>query len=256
VASVEDVPSAPVDPPAHVALTLLDEFELRVDGHTVDLCIPGQRLLAYLALRGHPVRRASVAGTLWIDASENRASGSLRSAMWRLGGEREDLLRVTATHVGLSPEVAVDLHVAFAMARSLSDTARPLDVDEGLAGLLMKDLLPDWYDEWLFIERERFRQIRLHALEILCERLTAGRNYTLAIETGLAAVAIEPLRESAHRILIKAHLAEGNRSEAVRQYRLLCDLLRKELNVDPPEEVTRLVRSALPRTPATSARTG
>jgi hypothetical protein len=33
-------------------------------------------------------------------------------------------------------------------------------------------------------------------------------------------VAAEPLRESAHRALIKAHFAEGNPGEAAHQYRL------------------------------------
>ena len=92
-------------------------------------------------------------------------------------------------------------------------------------------------------------QIRLHALEALCERLTSTGCYALAIESGLAAVAAEPLRESAHRALIKAHLAEGNRSEALRQYGRLCDLLRTDLIADPPADVTRLVRWSLPECP-------
>jgi DNA-binding SARP family transcriptional activator len=132
------------------------------------------------------------------------------------------------------------------MARSLRETAQPVHIDDGLPSLLMLDLLPDWCDEWLLVERERFRNIRIHALETLCERLTAAGRYDLAVESGLAAAAAEPLRESAHRCLIKAHLAEGNRSEAIRQYRRLCELLRSELDVGPPEDLTLLMRSVLP----------
>ena len=60
------------------------------------------------------------------------------------------------------------------------------------------DVLPDWYDDWIDTERERF-QIRLHALERLCERLTVERRFGEALQAGLAALRTEPLRESAHR---------------------------------------------------------
>ena len=80
------------------------------------------------------------------------------------------------------------------------------------------DLLPSWYDDWVIVERERLRQIRVHALEELSRRLAAGHRYGDAIDAALAAIAADPLRESAHRRLIEAHLAEGNVSEAIRQY--------------------------------------
>lgn len=87
------------------------------------------------------------------------------------------------------------------------------------------ELLPDWYDDWLVIERERFRQARLHALEALCGALSSKRRYAKAIEVGLVAVASEPLRESAHRAVIRVHIAEGNISEALRQYEVCRDSL-------------------------------
>ena len=59
------------------------------------------------------------------------------------------------------------------------------------------------------------------------ERLTAARRFGPALEAALAAVAGEPLRESAHRVLIKAHLAEGNVSEAIRQYHFYRTLLQR-----------------------------
>ena len=91
--------------------------------------------------------------------------------------------------------------------------------------LLSRDLLPDWYDDWVAVERERFRQLRVHALERLCDRLVEAERFGEAIEAGLAAMKSEPLRESAHRALVRAHLAEGNRSEALAQYRRFKALL-------------------------------
>ena len=87
---------------------------------------------------------------------------------------------------------------------------------------LSADLLPDWYDDdWVLVEREQYHQLRLHALEAMCARLTSIGRFGQAVQAGLAAVQGEPLRESAHYILIKAHLAAGNRWEATRQYEAL-----------------------------------
>jgi DNA-binding SARP family transcriptional activator len=243
---------------ASVSLTLclLDEFQLLAGELAVPLAVPIQRLLAYLAVQQRPVSRVVAAGRLWLDVSERRASGSLRSALWRLGREGIHPVTTSPTHISLSPMVAVDFHEAVAAARSLIDHVGAPTPDPHIARMLSNDLLPDWYDEWLLIERERFRQLRLHALEALCEQLIAVGSYALAIESALAAVAAEPLRESAHRVLIKAHLAEGNRSEALRQYRYLCDLLRTELSANPAEDMTMLVRWNSPKTPAATAPRG
>jgi DNA-binding SARP family transcriptional activator len=57
----------------------------------------------------------------------------------------------------------------------------------------------------------------------------------------VAAVAAEPLRESAHSALIRLHLAEGNRSEALRQYCRYRRLLRAELGVEPTAALDQLL---------------
>ena len=114
------------------------------------------------------------------------------------------------------------------------------DVDAIVEG---GELLPDWYDDWVLIERERFRQLRLYALEALCTDLAAVGSYASAVEVGLACVAAEPLRESAHRALIAIHLAEGNRGEAIRQYRLYRTLVLRELGLTPSAELQSMVKS-------------
>jgi DNA-binding SARP family transcriptional activator len=123
---------------------------------------------------------------------------------------------------------------------SLRGTFDPRDLDadwEPLAG----SLLPDWYDDWVLLERERYRQLGLHALEMLSEHLTAARRFGPALEAALAAVAGEPFRESAHRVLIKAHLAEGNASEAIRQYDFYRKLVNDHLGLDPSPAMDALL---------------
>ena len=93
----------------------------------------------------------------------------------------------------------------------------------------------------MLVERERFHQLRLHALEASCDRLITAGRCGEAIDAGLAVVAAEPLRESAHRALIRAHLAEGNQGEAHRQYQLCCEILRDELGVEPSNTLRALL---------------
>jgi DNA-binding SARP family transcriptional activator len=103
------------------------------------------------------------------------------------------------------------------------------------------ELLPGWDEEWLIGERERARQQCVHVLEAICRQMTDAGRAAEAIDAGVAAVAIDPLRESAQRVLISAHLAEGNVSEARRQFDGYCSLLRTELGVDPSPLLTALV---------------
>jgi len=113
--------------------------------------------------------------------------------------------------------------------------------------LLGDDLLPDWHEDWVLIERERFRQLRLHALERISESLTdAGLYSPQALQAGLAAVAAEPLRESSRRQLVRTHIREGNISEALREYQAYARMLAEELGVAPTAAMNELIRGAVP----------
>jgi DNA-binding SARP family transcriptional activator len=222
-------------------LSLLGGFELRCAGREVAVSRSGQRLVALLALQGRPLERLWVAGTLWLDAPEERAGASLRSALWRLphpGGAT--VIEASATHLRLACDVDVDVHQLAARAERLEFPSADLDLDL-TPSALARDLLPDWYEDWVVLERERFRQLRLHALEALCAHLTRAGRFGAAVQAGLAAVAGEPLRESAHRSLIQVHLAAGNPGEAVRQYRVYRRLLADELALEPSAAIRGMV---------------
>jgi DNA-binding SARP family transcriptional activator len=200
-----------------------------------------QRLLAFLALSDRPLQRLYVACKLWIDTTEDRAFASLRSTLWRANRSGHRLVAVVSSQLALAPEVRVDAREARGQARRLVEGAAPpaeLNLDSlALAG----ELLPDWYDDWVLIERERYRQMGLHALEALAASLTRLGRYGEATDAALAAVAGEPLRESAHRTLIAVHVAEGNPSEALRQYQLYRTMLREVLGLAPSPKMEALV---------------
>jgi DNA-binding SARP family transcriptional activator len=204
-----------------------------------------QRLLAFLALHGGPVERAAVAGTLWPDASERHAYSNLRAALSRLESTARKALAATKLELGLADGVAVDIRHSRALARRLLDPAvNPDPSDLGMAAVaaLSADLLPDWYDDWVLIQAEDWRQLRMHALEALASRLTAAGRWGEATVAAGTAVRAEPLRESAHAALIQVHLAEGNQSEAVREFARYQALLHAELGLEPTPRLRQLVQ--------------
>ena len=215
-----------------VRLLLLDGFALSDSALPVDLPGTAQRILAFLALHRRRLRRMYVACTLWPDSSEQKAAGSLRSALWRLNSPGVELVHADGTHLQLSDEVQVDVAELTGTARRLSAGDEVVDA-YGLAEAFSQDLLPDWYEDWVLVFRERWRHVRLLALEELAVHLSEAGAYGAAVEAGLAAVSTEPLRESAHRAVIKAHLTAGNGYEALRQYEDYARLLQKELGLEP-----------------------
>jgi len=226
-----------------VRLNLLGGFELRRGKAPILLAAGPQRVVAFVALHMRPLRRGYVSGTLWPDATEARAAASLRSALWRIQ-RHVPLLTTIGDKVSLAGGVQVDLREASTAAETLVD-AHDLDGVEIDRSLLTLELLPGWYDDWVLIERERWRQVRLHALEVRCELLAAAGRFGEALEVGLEALATDPLRESAHRALIRVHLAEGNVGEARRQYRLCEELLRQDLGVAPSESMQELLAGSV-----------
>ena len=93
----------------------------------------------------------------------------------------------------------------------------------------MSDLLPDWYDDWLEIERERLRQLTLRVLDARARRAIDDHQPGEAIQLALTAMAIDPLRAASYRLLMEAHLAEGNEHDA----RRTLDGYRLRLGSDP-----------------------
>ncbi|MGH3949837.1 MAG: AfsR/SARP family transcriptional regulator [Pseudonocardiaceae bacterium] len=229
-------------------LHLLGGFRLELAGATVSVPVNGQRLLAYLSIRG-AMPRADVAGTLWPEVSEHNAYGSLRTTMWRLHRTGAALIDTVGAIVALSPQVSIDVRVFADTAHSVLRRQAPTEQTdleaESLALATASDLLPGWYDDWVIFERERLRQLRLHTLEVLATRLAEQRRFAAALDTALEAIRLEPLRESAHRVVIGIHLAEGNVAEAMRHFRFVTDLLRAELGIAPSGELTRLMPAHL-----------
>lgn len=212
-------------------------------GQRIDVPEGSKRLLAFLALRRCRVERCHAAGTLWPTVDDRRAAGNLRSALWRLRGAGIHVLAADKRSIGLCQGVTVDVNEVGDWATRLV-TQQPLPGDLSLSWpfAYALDLLPGCYDDWAIIERERLRQRMLHALEALSRAMTAMGRYGEAVDAAMTAISVEPLRESAQRALLEAHLAEANLSEARRDFLSYRDLVRRELGVEPSVELAALVR--------------
>jgi DNA-binding SARP family transcriptional activator len=235
-------PTIDPDPPGDPTLHLIGGPYVSLGPRRVSVPEGSKRLVAFVALHRRPVERRHAAGALWPVGDDGRAAGNLRSALWRLRGAGIDILEADKWSIRVRDDVAVDVHsLSDWAARLVGGAAQTPDLalmpgwEDGL------DLLAGWYEEWVLLERERLRQRMLHALEALSQRLVAERRFGEAVEAAMLAVGAEPLRESAQRALVEAHLAEGNRGEGWRSLRAYRDLLRRELGVDPSPDLLLLL---------------
>jgi DNA-binding SARP family transcriptional activator len=237
-------------------IQLFGSFRLTVDGSPVPLALGVQRLLAALALRER-MSRVRLAAMLWPQTSQRQSQANLRKAFWRLHHDLPGHALVVGDGQGLAlmPGVGSDVGaIVSAVHRRLapladgrgssSDVAGGVPAASALEELVHPEaveLLPDWDDPWLDVDRERLRQLRLHLLEEWAARLTEQGDYGLALEVALCALRTDALRESAHRAVIKVHRAEGNVEEARRAFATCSAVLSREIGVAPSQATVALV---------------
>jgi DNA-binding SARP family transcriptional activator len=244
---------------ARAALPAASPVHLPSPGEHPELCLLGgpfvvennrrisvpegsKRLLVFIALHQGRVDRRHAAGTLWPYGDDERAAGNLRSSLWRLKGAGIEILLADKSALWLDPQTEFDVRAMDSWAgRIIEGKVRPEDLRIPRWGADAMEILPGWYDDWVIFERERLRQRLLHALEALSKMLVQARRFAQAIEVAIEAVRVEPLRESAHRTLLEAHLAEGNLVEARRVYNDYVALIARELGIEPDLSLAALV---------------
>jgi DNA-binding SARP family transcriptional activator len=222
-------------------LCLFNGPYLLMRGEPVALADGTKRMLVFVALRDSRVDRGIVARTLWPDLAPATAGCRLRTALWRLGAAVPGVLTATQGTLGLRPDVQVDVRIRYDWAGRLVDgTATDADL-RAPPGHDEFELLPGWADTWVILARERTRQRLLHGVEALSCRLLTARRIAEAVDAALLAASIDPLRESAHRALVAAHLADGNIADARKTYDEYRVRLRRELGVNPSTDFAALM---------------
>lgn len=223
-----------------LTLNLIGGFELLCDGEVQDLPEASKRVVAFLGLHAKPQTRLYVAGSLWPEKPETRASANLRSALWRLNEPGQPEL-VHSDGVMLSLRDTVELDVRWLrevgwklLDGSAHDAAADADAVNRLLAwgvpsekdVLFDELLPGWYEDWVLLERERLAELQVHLLDLVVGALVVEQRFPQAIDMALRMVALDPYRERSQLALIRAYLAEGSRGRARRQYDTFDQLLQ------------------------------
>lgn len=236
-------------------LKLLGNFEARDDsGRSIVVKARKNRaLLAALALApSHAMPREYLAGLLWSDRAEDQARSSLRQAIVALRSDFSSsdasFLSVRDMNVAIDPARAEIDAVEFQRLASANDLASLWRAITFYRGDLLADIhiRNPVFDEWVTSERRRLSDVATTVLEKLCALETGQARVDLAKRL----VALDPLREDPHRILMQFYHDSGEMALALRQYDICRTLLRNELQIAPSEETEALyhrLRSAINR---------
>ncbi|HUK08536.1 MAG TPA: BTAD domain-containing putative transcriptional regulator [Stellaceae bacterium] len=214
-----------------------------------------QALLAYLAL--NPRQRCTrdrLAGLLWSDRGDEQARQSLRQTIHALHRALHDdsaaILIADGDRLTLDREaVTVDVHdferLSVANTRESLKQAEKLYAGDLLEGI---DTVSEQFDTWLATERMRLRDRAVDVLERLAQTHMDTGEWEAALDAGRRLLALDPVREDGHRVLMRLYDRTGRRVLALRQYRILVETLRRELDAAPAPETERVYSEIRART--------
>ena len=233
-------------------VTLLGRFAIRTaDGRDVRLVgRHAQALFTLLALTCRPRTREAIATDLWPETVV-AATGPLRQALYQLrttlaaaGVDLDAVLEADSETIGLRPEAIRSLDVA----RFEACTGDPFCGPEAAVAQYGGDLAEGLGHDCFVAERERLADRYEDALATIAAQRLADGDEDGARLAAERLIARDPLREEAHEVLIAVHGRTGTRSQVVRQYRRLCEVLARELGEVPLPETDATYRAALART--------
>lgn len=237
---------------AALRLNLLGGFEL-LSRSGASLSLPPRKakaLLAYLALGGsRPQARDKLAALLWADCADTQARTSLRQALTALRkalGE-DDCIEADTQTIAISPAaLAVDA-VAFEQLVAEGGEEALWRAVELYSGDLLEGFSVDapGFETWLGAQQERLRRLAVEALSRLADGHAERGQTERAMAAATRLIALDPLHERTHRVLMGLYLKQGRQAAALKQYQLCREILQRELGVSPEPETARIHREIL-----------
>jgi TolB-like protein/DNA-binding SARP family transcriptional activator len=231
-------------------LRLLGSFAVR-DGRGHEITVRSRKNRALLAILALSVDRAatreSITGLLWGDHGEEQARASLRQSLAvlrkELGSQADAIVDVRDDGMRLSQAVEVDVLEVIAAADAGGDLARIRRAAEYCRGDLLADvpLRDASFEPWLETHRASIHAAIVRLFQSWAELETGGER----IEAARRLVALDGLRESSHRTLMRAYADNGDNGLAAKQYELCRTLLREQLGTEPSRETVELHRSII-----------
>ena len=217
-----------------------------------------RRVVVRLAAIHEPVPQADLADDLWAtdwppawQVALRALLSKVRTTFGRVGAADALVSRGGTYELRLPAGAWLDTDAAgqaiHRAETSLSAGDRATACGWALAAraIASRSILPGEEGEWLDDLRRRLGEVRLRALACLGEIWLAQGDASLAARDAAEAIALDPYRESSHRLLIRAYLAAGEHAAAVRAYEACLDVFRDELGVEPAPETTALLARTL-----------
>ena len=211
--------------------------------------------LVALALADGPLPAERLADIVWAGEPPPTWQPALRGVI--------RALRTALSPIGLGDQHLITTEPSgYALVRDaetdLKNAARPDADPETVAHLKPEDLLPQEDADWLRPHREAIDQLRTRAAEAVISAATAAGDHTKATRNARDLRERRPLDERAHRLLITALDAAGDRAGAVQAYEQCRSVLAEQLGIDPSAETVAVYLKALrtetptagPRVPA------
>ncbi|WP_245332108.1 BTAD domain-containing putative transcriptional regulator [Bradyrhizobium sp. NAS80.1] len=205
-------------------------------------------VLAYLACNAsRPSPREKLSALLWGSYFDAQARQNLRQALFRLRKVLgQDAMGGDGEVVSLDPAaVFCDVAQFEALIREGSRDALTAAVDL-YRGRLIEDLTvgEEGWNEWLSGERKRLDELALGAMVRLGDQELAVGRAEHALKAGQRAIALNDMREDAHRLVVRALAATGRKAEGLKHYQNLVEFLKRELNTEP-DAATRSLAAEL-----------
>src|SRR5712692_1297104 len=148
----------------------------------------------------------------------------------------------TACSAGLPPGGSADRKVGATTAKHAGSSAEETECLAQAVELYPGELLPGYFDDWVLQERQWLAERYFAALGQLLAHLERASEFERALDYARRGVSADPLREEAHRDLIRLLAAVGQPAAALRQYQELERLLKEQLDATPESATRALVR--------------
>ncbi len=232
-----------------LSIRLLGDFNVQYGEAPVTTVHTGRlrALLAYLLLHADsPHPRQHLAFQLWPDAPESNARNNLRQLLFQLRlalPDADQFLTINPHSVGWRRDdaQAVDVHrLQFALneAHTAEQATDPPAVRRWLEEAVAQyggELLPECYDDWIRLDRERLHDLVRTAQRKLLHLLDDSQDYEAALDIARGMLRLDPLDEEAYRQLIRLHSLVADPASARRVYEAAVDTLCRELGAEPGE---------------------
>ena len=232
-------------------IRLFGQPRLTLDQQTLPFNAPPKTLplLAYLLLhRSQPLERQQVAFTFWPDDAEPAARANLRRHLHWLGRLLPDTPANNAQPWLLSSPSTIQWNPLSEFWLDVAEFERGCADSNALeeaVSLYTGDLLETSYDDWIFFERERLREMYFAALNHLIIQQRCARQYAQALAFAQQLLGRDPFREDAARQVIALRYEMGDRAGAIAEYERFATRLRQEMGVAPMPETQSLHETVL-----------